>query len=245
MHIGGIMSFFMGELVGTAILTLFGCGVVANVLLAKSKGFNGGWVVIALGWGFAVTFGVYASGQYSGGHLNPALTIAFAVAGLFDWHLVPVYIAGQMIGAIIGGVLTYLIYLPHWGATEDADTKLAVFCTQPAIRHTPANFLSEFLGTAVLAFGLLAIGANQFVDGINPLIAGFFITAIGLSLGGSTGYAINPARDLGPRIAHALMPIKGKRDADWGYAWLPVVAPICGAIAGVLLYVTLVTPVAG
>lgn len=239
------MGFFLSELVGTAILTLFGCGVVANVLLARSKGFNGGWIVITFGWGFAVAFGVYAVGQYSGAHLNPALTIAFAATGQFDWQLVPAYVAGQIIGSIIGGILTYLVYLPHWAATDDADAKLAVFCTQPAIRNTPANFLSEFLGTAVLSFGLLAIGANQFAEGVNPLIVGFFITAIGLSLGGSTGYAINPVRDLGPRIAHALMPIKGKRDADWGYAWIPVVAPIAGALAGAFLYAALVTPVTG
>ncbi|SFD33439.1 MIP/aquaporin family protein [Tropicimonas isoalkanivorans] len=230
------MGYFLGELVGTLILTLFGCGCVANIALAKSKGQGGGWIVVALGWGFAVAFGVYVAGKYTGAHINPAVTIGLASVGAIDWSLVPVYIGGQMVGGFLGAVLCYLVYLPHWKATEDTGTKLAVFSTMPAIPNVAANFLAEFIGTAVLLFILLGIGVNSFADGLNPLIVGFYIAAIGLSLGGPTGYAINPARDLGPRIAHAVLPIAGKGASGWSYAWIPVVAPICGGIAGATLY---------
>lgn len=172
------------------------------VLCNKSKAQDSGWIVITLGWGFAVAFGAYAVGSVSGAHLNPAVTIGFASIGEFPWADVPSYIAGQMIGAFLGATIVWLYYYPHWQATEDKAAKLAVFSTDPAIAHTPSNFISEVLGTAVLIFGLLSIGANEFTEGLNPIIVGFFITAIGLSLGGTTGYAINPARDLGPRIAH-------------------------------------------
>lgn len=234
------MSPFLGELIGTMILILFGCGVCANVSLEKSKGQNGGWIVVAMGWGMAVTFAIYVAGKYSGAHINPAVTIGLAAGGYFPWASVPVYIAGQMAGALIGATLCYLAYKCHWEPTEDPATKLGVFATGPAIRCTAENFLCEFIGTFFLVFVSLGIGANEFSKGLNPLIIGFLILAIGLSLGGPTGYAINPARDLGPRIAHALLPIPGKGGNDWGYAWIPVVAPICGGIAGAFVYKALV-----
>lgn len=234
------MSHFMSELVGTMILTLFGCGVVANVLLEKSKGQNGGWIVITMGWGFAVAFAVYVSGQYSGAHINPAVTMGLASIGALPWAEVPTYIAGQMIGAFIGAVLCYVTYISHWAPTEDAGLKLAVFSTGPAIRSPFQNFVCEFIGTAFLLFIILGIGANEMGKGLTPLVVGFYIVAIGLSLGGPTGYAINPARDLGPRIAHAILPIPGKGGSDWGYSWIPIVAPLCGGVAGALLYKALI-----
>lgn len=230
------MNVFMSELLGTAILTLFGCGVVANVLLEKSKGQNSGWIVITMGWGFAVAFAVYVTGKYSGAHINPAVTLGLASIGAFPWADVPTYIAGQMTGAFIGAALCFVTYLPHWKETSDAGLKLAVFSTGPAISSPASNFICEFLGTAALLMGLLGIGANEFTQGLNPLIVGFYIVAIGLSLGGPTGYAINPARDLGPRIAHMVLPIPGKGSSDWSYAWIPVVAPITGGIFGAVLF---------
>ncbi len=233
-----MLTNFLAEFVGTMILIIFGGGVVAGVVLNKSKANNSGWIVITLGWGFAVGFAVYMVGKYSGAHINPAVTIALATIGKFAWAKVPVYVAAQMLGAFVGGIVVYAHYLPHWKETEDKDAKLAVFSTGPAIRNTFANLLSEVIGTAILVFGLLAIGANEFSKGLNPIIVGFFIAAIGLSLGGTTGYAINPARDLGPRIAHFFLPIHGKRDSDWSYAWIPVVGPILGGVGGALLYKT-------
>jgi glycerol uptake facilitator protein len=230
------MSAFLGEVIGTMILIIFGGGVVAGVVLKKSKAENSGWIVITMGWGFAVAFGVYAVGGISGAHLNPAVTLGLAYIGEFAWAEVPGYIAAQMLGAFIGATIVYLHYLPHWRETVDQGAKLAVFSTGPAIRHTPSNLISEILGTAVLLFGLLCIGANEFTEGLNPLIVGFFIVAIGLSLGGTTGYAINPARDLGPRIAHALLPIPGKGSSDWKYAWIPVVGPFLGGVLGAKFY---------
>jgi glycerol uptake facilitator protein len=235
------MSSFLGELIGTMILILFGCGVVGGVVLNKSKAQDSGWIVITMGWGFAVAFAVYVVGKYSGAHINPAVTLGLAFSGAFPWAQVPMYIAAQMIGAFAGACIVYLHYLPHWAETEDKDAKLAVFSTGPAIPNTFANLISEVIGTAILVFGLLGIGANQFSEGLNPLIVGFFIVAIGLSFGGTTGYAINPARDLGPRIAHFVLPIAGKRDSDWGYAWIPVVGPVIGGFLGALLYKLLVT----
>ena len=230
------MNHFIAELIGTSILVLLGDGVVAGVLLKKSKAENGGWIVIAVGWALAVTMAVYAVGNISGAHINPAVTLSLAANGDFPWTEVPFYIAGQFAGAFLGACLVWLYYLPHWKATENADAKLAIFCTGPAIRHTPGNFISEFLGTFVLIFGLLMIGANEFTQGLNPLVVGLLILAIGTSLGGTTGYAINPARDLGPRIAHAFLPIPGKRDSDWGYAWIPVLGPIVGGVCGALVH---------
>lgn len=226
------MSAFIGELIGTMILVLFGCGVVGGVVLNKSKAQNSGWIVISFGWGFAVAIAVYAVGSVSGAHLNPAVTIGLASVGDFPWAKVPAYLTAQMVGAFIGAVLLWLFYFPHWKETEDPAAQLAVFSTSPAIRHAPSNLISEMLGTAALVFGLLSIGANRFADGLNPLVIGFFIAAIGLSLGGTTGFAINPARDLGSRIAHFILPVAGKGSSDWKYAWIPVVGPIVGGVLG-------------
>jgi len=230
------MTAFMGELIGTMLLIILGDGVVANVVLNKSKGQNSGWIVITAGWGFAVAMAVYAVGQVSGAHLNPAVTIGLALIGKFSWSQVAPYIVAQMIGAFLGAVIVYITYLPHWAATEDKGAKLAVFSTGPAIPNTPANLLTEVIGTFVLVLGILALGTNQFTQGLNPFIVGVFIWAIGLSLGGPTGYAINPARDLGPRIAHAILPIPGKGNSDWGYSWIPVVGPIIGGALGALFF---------
>ncbi|QOY36518.1 MIP/aquaporin family protein [Anaerobacillus isosaccharinicus] len=230
------MSAFLGELIGTMILIIFGGGVVAGVVLKGTKSENSGWIVITMAWGLGVATAVYAVGGISGAHLNPAVTVGLALIGEFAWSLVPSYIAAQMVGAFIGATLVWLHYYPHWKETKDQGAKLAVFSTGPAIRHTPANLFSEILGTFVLVMGILAIGANQFTEGLNPLIVGFLIVVIGLSLGGTTGYAINPARDLGPRIAHFLLPIAGKGNSDWKYSWIPVVGPIIGGGLGALFY---------
>lgn len=231
------MSPFVGEVVGTMILILLGDGVVANVLLNKSKGQNSGWIVIATGWGLAVAMAVYVAGQFSGAHINPAVTVGLAAAGEFPWGSVPLYLAGQFLGAFIGAVLVYLTYLPHWKETENADLKLAVFCTGPQVRSYGKNLLTEIIGTFMLVLGVMGIVANGYPDGWNPLAVGFLVWVIGLSLGGPTGYAINPARDLAPRIAHAILPIPGKRDSDWAYSWVPVVGPIIGGILGGLFFV--------
>ncbi|SDN84859.1 MIP/aquaporin family protein [Alkalicoccus daliensis] len=230
------MSVYIAEIIGTMLLIIFGGGVVANVNLEKSKAQGGGWIVVAFGWGFAVAMAVYAVGQYSDAHINPAVTLGFASVGEFDWALVPGYIASQVIGAMIGGMIVFAHFRDHFTETNDPDVKLAVFSTDPAIPNRFSNFISEFIGTAVLVSGLLSIGANEFTEGLNPLIVGFLITAIGLSLGGPTGYAINPARDLGPRIAHALLPIPGKRDSNWAYAPIPILGPIFGGIFGAMAY---------
>lgn len=244
------MNPYIAEAVGTMILILLGNGVVANVLLARSKGQNAGWLVITVGWGVAVTIAVYAVGRISGAHLNPAVTIALATIGSFPWTNVGGYVAAQMVGAFLGAVLVWVTYLPHWRPTEDAGAKLAVFCTGPAVRQTVPNAITEAIGTAMLLFGVLAIGANAegwaqagevdlsqvFSRALQPLLVGILVLGIGLSLGGPTGYAINPARDLGPRIAHAILPIPGKGPSDWAYSWIPIVAPIAGGIAGAALY---------
>jgi glycerol uptake facilitator protein len=230
------MNTFLAEFLGTALLILMGNGVVAGVVLKGTKNENSGWLVITIGWALAVTFAIYAAGRISGAHINPAVTIALAATGQFAWADVPVYLLAQFLGAMLGAALVYLHYLPHWERTTDPAAKLAVFCTAPAVRHTPGNVISEFLGTFVLLFGLSAIGANNFAEGLNPLVVGALILAIGHSLGGTTGYAINPARDLGPRIMHAILPVPGKGDSDWGYAWIPVVAPILGGICGAVAY---------
>ncbi|WP_026909260.1 MIP/aquaporin family protein [Paucisalibacillus globulus] len=230
------MSEFMAELVGTMILIIFGGGVVGGVVLKKSKAEGSGWIVITVGWGLAVAMAVYAVGGISGAHVNPAVTLGFASVGEFPWEKVPLYISAQMIGAIIGGIIVYLAYLAHWRNTDDPATKLSVFSTAPAVRSTYANFLTEAIGTFVLLLGLFFIGTNEFTEGLNPLIVGLLIVAIGVSLGGPTGYAINPARDLGPRIAHAILPIAGKGGSDWGYSWIPVIGPIFGGIYGAVFF---------
>lgn len=236
------MNIFLAELIGTALLILLGDGVVAGVVLRGTKNENAGWIVVTFGWALAVTFAIYAVGGISGAHLNPAVTIALAATGSSDWAQAPWYLAGQMAGAFLGACLVYLHYLPHWARTDDPGAKLAVFCTGPAIRHTPANFISEFIGTFVLMFGISAIGANRFAEGLNPMVVGALVLAIGISLGGTTGYAINPARDLGPRLAHALLPIPGKGDSGWGYAWIPVAGPIAGGLAGAFVSDALLCP---
>jgi glycerol uptake facilitator protein len=230
------MSHILGEIIGTMILIILGDAVVANVILNKTKGNGGGLIAITTGWAFAVAIPAFIFGGISGAHFNPALTLGLATIGKFPWAEVPGYIIAQMAGAFLGACVVYLQYLPHWAATEDKATKLGVFCTGPAIRNTPANFMSEFIGTFILVFGILGLGTVSMAPGLNTLAVGLLIWSIGLSLGGSTGYAINPARDLGPRIAHFFLPIAGKGDSDWSYSWIPVVAPICGGIVAALTF---------
>ncbi len=230
------MTDFWGELIGTMLLILLGDGVVAGAILKGTKSENGGWIVITLAWGLAVVMAIYAVGKISGAHLNPAVTIGLAAEGSFPWEKVPGYILAQVAGAVIGAKLVWLHYLPHWSRTDDPATKLGVFCTSPAIKSTWSNFVSEMLGTFVLVAGVLFIGANQFAEGLNPIVVGALVVAIGMSLGGTTGYAINPARDFGPRLAHFLLPISGKGGSDWGYAWIPIVGPMLGGLLGAAFY---------
>ena len=239
---------FLAELIGTFILVVLGDGVVANVVLNRTKGQGSGWIVITFGWGMAVFVAVFCVSKFSGAHLNPAVTIAVAAAQRsteVTWRMVPVYIAAQMLGAFLGAVTVYLFYNQHFKVTEDADAKLAVFCTAPNIRANITAFFCEVVGTFLLVFPIflmvepsfaMELGASSKRDialglgALGALPVGLLVFAIGMSLGGTTGYAINPARDLGPRLAHALLPIPGKRDSDWGYAWIPVVAPILGGL---------------
>jgi glycerol uptake facilitator protein len=230
------MSTYVAEFFGTLLLILLGGGVNAAVSLRKSKSENGGWLMIAIGWGLAVMLAIYAVGSISGAHLNPAVTIALAINGSFASSLVVGYIVAQFIGAIVGATLVWLHYLPHWKETVDPAAKLGVFCNAPAIRNTFTNLISEIIATMVLIMALLFIGANEFTKGLNPIVVGLLIISIGLSLGGTTGFAINPARDLGPRIAHFVLPIHGKGKSDWSYAWIPVMGPIIGGVLGALTY---------
>lgn len=239
-------DILIGEIIGTMLLILLGDGVVANVLLGKTKGNNSGWIVITTAWALAVFVGAYSVAAVSGAHLNPAVTIGLAVAGGTEWADVPVYIIAQFIGAFIGAVLVFLHHFPHWAETKDPGLKLAVFSTGPAVRSVVWNLVSEIIGTFVLMFGILAIrgatmesgGSTVNIDlgAVGVLPVAFLVWVIGLALGGTTGYAINPARDLGPRIAHFLLPIPGKGDSDWGYSWIPVVGPVIGAILGAVLH---------
>ena len=241
------MSPFFAELIGTMFLILLGAGVVANVILKGTKGFGGGWIVITTGWALAVFVGVVIAGPYSGAHLNPAVSIALAIAGKFPWVDVPLYILAQLVGAMLGAFLAWLIYRDHFNTTSDPDTQLAVFSTGPAIRNTTFNLLSEVIGTFVLVFVVFYFSDAEIKEPKSPIGLGslgalpvaFLVWAIGLSLGGTTGYAINPARDLGPRIVHALLPIKQKGSSNWKYAWIPVIGPIIGAVIAALLYMVL------
>ncbi len=231
------MTPFIGEIVGTALLIILGDGVVANVILSKTKGNNGGLIAITFGWSMAVFVAVYVSATASGAHLNPAVTIALAFAGKFDWANVPLYLAAQFIGAMLGAFIMWLAYKQHFDDTEDPDTQLGVFCTAPAKRNRAHNFITEFIGTFVFMFAVLSISkASASLGSLDALPVALVVLAIGLSLGGPTGYAINPARDLGPRIMHFLLPIKNKRDSDWGYSWIPVLAPIAGALLAAFVY---------
>lgn len=240
------MTAFIAEIIGTFFLILMGNGVVANVVLHGTKGNNSGWIVITTGWALAVFVGVVVAGPYSGAHLNPAVSIGLALAGKFSWGLVPEYILAQMIGAMLGSLMVWALYRNHYKSTEDPDGKRATFCTAPAIRDWPSNLLSETIGTFALIFvifyfsdPLLGVGDVQTPIGMGSLGAvpvSLLVFVIGLALGGTTGYAINPARDLGPRIVHALLPIKGKNGSDWDYSWIPVMGPIIGAGLAALLY---------
>lgn len=240
------MSILIAELLGTMLLVLLGDGVVANVLLSKTKGNNSDWIVITTAWALAVFVGAYSAGAMgSGAHLNPAVTVGFFVAGKVPAAEVPFYLVGEMVGAFLGAVLVWLHYYPHWAATPDPTLKLAVFATAPAIRNTAMNLISEIIGTFVLMFGIFTIqgAVGQTTGETFPINMGalgfipvaFLVWVIGLALGGTTGYAINPARDLSPRIAHAILPIPGKGGSDWGYSWIPVVGPIVGAVIAALL----------
>ncbi|MFP9225822.1 MIP/aquaporin family protein [Streptococcus equi subsp. zooepidemicus] len=230
------MMTFIGELLGTFILVLLGDGVVSACVLNKTKAQNSGWIAIVLGWGIAVTVAVYVSGFMSGAHLNPAVTLAMAAIGSLPWSQVVTYLLAQFLGAMLGALVLYWHYYPHWKETKEAGTILACFSTGPAIRHTWSNLFGEALGTAVLVITVMAIGPNEVAAGFGPVIVGFVVMAVGFSLGATTGYAINPARDLGPRLMHALLPIPNKGDSDWSYAWIPVLGPILGGVSGALIY---------
>ena len=230
------MSPYLAEFFGTMLLILLGDGVVAGVSLRDTKSQNGGYMMVSIAWGLSVMIAIYAVGHISGAHLNPAVTIAMSIAGGFPVADVLGYVLAQIAGAFTGAVLMYFHFLPHWSRTDSPAVKLGVFCTIPAIRSTGNNLFSEILATVVLILGLLFIGANKFSEGLNPIAVGALITTIGFSLGGTTGFAINPARDLGPRIAHAILPIPGKGGSDWAYSWIPVVGPVIGCIAGAFLF---------
>jgi len=231
------MTAFVSEFTGTAMLILLGNGVVANVVLPKTKGHGGGWIVITFGWAMAVFTAVFISAESSGAHLNPAITIALAAGGKFSWASVPVYIAAQFAGAMAGAFVVWLAYRQHFEKGTDAGAMIAVFCTGPAIKSFANNLITEIIGTFVLLFAALHIKSKaDYLGSVDALPVALVVLAIGLSLGGPTGYAINPARDLGPRIMHALLPIPGKQHSDWAYAWVPVVGPLIGALLAIFVY---------
>ena len=230
---------YIAEFLGTALLILLGGGVCANVNLRKSGMYNSnsGVVLITIAWGLAVLLPAFIFGKASGAHFNPALTIALAVQGSFAWSMVPGYIICQIAGGFAGGCLVFAVFRDHFNDHDDPNTKLGCFCTAPSIRHYSQNVLSEAVGTFVLVFAILGINqVPNIAGGLNYLLVFGIIVSIGMSLGGLTGYAINPARDLGPRLAHFCMPIHNKRDSDWGYAWVPIVGPIIGGIVAALVY---------
>jgi glycerol uptake facilitator protein len=246
-----MMTPALAEFIGTTLLVTFGNGVVANVVLARTKGNNAGWIVITAGWAFAVFVGVFCSQSISGAHLNPAVTLAMAQAGEFPWSSVPGYMFAQLLGGIVGGALVFMFYREHFNATDDAGAKLACFCTSPNIRNLPQAFFCEVIGTFILVLPVFLMtdakiklpaasgAATEVIVGLGTLGAlpvGLLVFAIGLSLGGTTGYAINPVRDLGPRLAHCLLPVPGKKGSDWGYAWIPVAAPLLGGVLAALVY---------
>ena len=241
------MAPFTAEFLGTALVILLGNGVVANVVLTGTKGNGGGLIVITTAWALAVFLGVVVSAPYSGAHLNPAVTFALAIAGKFEWAQVPVYVLAQMLGAMLGSSLAWFKYKDHFAVTDDIGLKLAAFCTGPAIRNTFSNLTSEIIGSFVLLFVIFHITSAEIIDSKTPVGLGslgaipvmFTVWAIGLCLGGTTGYAINPVRDLGPRIMHAILPVAGKGNSDWSYAWIPVLGPMIGAGLAALLYLTL------
>ncbi|MEY8020763.1 MIP/aquaporin family protein [Muriicola sp. SD30] len=243
------MTPFLAELIGTALLIALGCGVVANVVLDKTKGQGGGWIVITTAWAFAVFVGVVVAGPYSGAHINPAVTLGLALAGSFDWAEVPAYLLAQLLGAMLGAAVVWITYKDHFDITEDKSLKLVVFSTVPAIRNYSSNLFSEIIGTFILVFTVLffsdaSVLATEEVIGLGSLGAlpvALLVWSIGLSLGGTTGYAINPARDLGPRLVHALFPIKNKGGSDWAYSWVPVVGPFLGGSAAAALYIILMS----
>ena len=238
------MTAFIAELIGTGTLVLLGNGVVANVVLTDTKGQNSGWIVITTGWALAVYVGVVIATPFSGAHLNPAVTIAMATAGNLPWSSVLPYIVAQMLGAMIGAFLVWVLYRDHFNRTADANLQLAAFSTRPAIRDNLPNLISELIGTFVLVFTVFFITGGEIIEtktkiglgSIGALPVALLVWSIGLSLGGTTGYAINPARDLGPRIMHFLLPMKNKKDSDWGYAWIPVLGPILGGVLAALVY---------
>jgi glycerol uptake facilitator protein len=236
------MTVYIFEFIGTAVLILLGNGIVANVVLKGTKGADAGWVGIALAWGIAVFVGVYISADVSGAHINPAVTLALAIAGKFDWNMVPGYMLAQVLGAMCGTTLVWLTYKKQYDTTDDRDAVRATFCTSPAIRNPFWNFLTEAIGTFTLVFGVFFIAGGDFsgqaisLGSLDALPVALLVMGIGFSLGGPTGYAINPARDFGPRIMHALLPIKSKGGSDWGYAWIPIVAPVTGGALAALVY---------
>lgn len=242
------MTPFIAEICGTALLLTMGAGVVANVVLKGTKGHGGGWIVITTGWGLGVFIGVVVAAPYSGAHLNPAVTVGLAVAGQFPWSEVVSYISAQLLGAGIGVSLVWLMYKDHFDATDDKLLKLTIFSTGPAIRNIPYNFLSEVIGTFALVFVVLYTAGAKLenaqetpigLGALGALPVAFLVWVIGLSLGGTTGYAINPARDLAPRIMHSILPIKGKGDSDWSYAWVPVLAPLTGGVLAAVVFLML------
>lgn len=235
------MSPFIGEFIGTALLIILGDGVVANVVLSKTKGNNSGWIVITFGWAMAVFLGVFASLALGGsGHINPAVTLAMGLLSDFDQSLIAPYLAAQFAGGILGGIIVWLAYKQHFDATQDGNAKLGVFCNSPAIRNAGYNLVTEIIATFILVFGAMSMSKPTDALGtLNALPVALLVLGIGLSLGGPTGYAINPARDLGPRIAHFILPIPNKRDSDWGYSWVPVLGPIIGGLLAVLAFKSL------